>query len=442
MERRKQLLPRLLPRLSSAGAAFLLAAAASRAQQQPMLSLQQAEAMALQNHPLIQAAQHEAGFANQQITINRAALYPQLTGDGTGTEGNANARIGAGTLAASRLFDRLGIGVVGTQLISDFGRTKNLISTARFQAQASQQDLQTSRYDVLLAVNRAYFGVLRAQAVVNVAQKTVETRQTLDTQVTQLAKNELRSQLDVSFADVQVAQAKQLLLRAQEAVQEAQAELGAALGSNQPANYQLSDEMLPPGPPATVDELIAQAVANRPELASLRLSSDAAKSFAEAERDLSHPTVTAIGTIGVIPAIKQEGSTPIPNEYEGIAGNISVPIFNGHLFAARHNAAVERQLEADQKLRDELDRVSRDVRVAWSSARTAFQLIDVTAQEMSEAELELNLAQGRYNLQLADIVALTTAQLNLTQAQIDYQNARYDYQTQYAVLQYTIGQLR
>lgn len=425
-----------------AAAALLMAAAASRAQQSTPLTLQQAEAMALQNHPQIQAAQHEAAFAGQQITINRSAFYPQVYGDATGSEGNANARIGAGTLAASRLFDRLGIGAVANQLITDFGRTHNLVETARFQAQASQQDVQTSRYNVLLAVNRAYFDVLRSQAVVNVAQKTVETRQAVDTQVTQLAKNELRSQVDVSFADVQVAQAKQLLLRAQEAVQEAQAELGAALGSNQPANYQLSDEMLPPGPPATVDELIAQALANRPELASLRLSSDAAKSFAEAEKDLSKPTVSAIGEAGAIPFITKEGSTPIPVGYEGVAGNISVPIFNGHLFAARHNAAVERQLEADQKLRDELDRVSRDVRVAWSSARTAFQLIDVTAQEMSEAELALNLAQGRYNLQLASIVELTTAQLNLTQAQIDYQNARYDYQTQYAVLQYTIGQLR
>ena len=423
-------------------AAFLFAAGAIPAQQPSMLTLQQAQAMALQNHPQIQAAQHEAAFANQQITINRAALYPQITGDGTGSQGNNNARIGAGTLAASRLFDRLGIGVVGTQLISDFGRTQNLVSSARFQAQASTQDVQTSRFDVLLAVNRAYFGVLRAQAVVNVAQGTVEARQIVDTQVTQLAKNDLRSQLDVSFADLQVAQAKQLLLRAQEAVQEAQAELGTALGSNQPAVYQLADEMLPPGPPATVDELIAQAVANRPELASLRLSSEAAKSFAEAEKDLSKPTVTAIATVGVIPAIKQEGATPIPNEYEGVAANVSVPIFNGHLFAARRNAAVERQLEADQRLRDELDRVSRDVRVAWSSARTAFQLIDVTAQEVSAAGSALSLAQGRYNLQLADIVALTTAQLDLTEAQIDYQNARYDYQTQYALLQYTIGQLR
>ena len=66
---------------------------------------------------------------------------------------------------------------------------------------------------MLLDVNRAYFDVLHAQATVKVAEQTVEARQTLDDQVTELARNKLRSQLDVSFADVNVSEAKLLLLR-------------------------------------------------------------------------------------------------------------------------------------------------------------------------------------------------------------------------------------
>ena len=46
------------------------------AQTPPMLTLQQAEAMAVKNHPQIQAAQNEVNFANQQIVINRSAYYP------------------------------------------------------------------------------------------------------------------------------------------------------------------------------------------------------------------------------------------------------------------------------------------------------------------------------------------------------------------------------
>jgi outer membrane protein len=429
-------------RITDPAVLMVLVRASIHAQAPLTLTLQQAEAMALQNHPQIQAAQHEAAYAGQQVTINRSAYYPQVTGDLTGTQGNENSRIGAGQLSASRLFDRFGQGIVANQLITDSGRTNNLVASSRFQAQASQQDVQASRYDVLLQVNRAYFNVLRAQAEIKVAQETVEARQTLDDQVSELAKNSLRSQLDVSFADVQVSQAKLLLLQAQEDVQQAQAELGHALGSDQPATYPLADEMLPPSPPKAVDDLIAQAAANRPELASLRLTRDAANKFAEAEKDLSRPTVSAVAVAGFIPLVKQEGSTPIPNEYEGIGANVSIPLFNGHLFAARRTAAQERALESDQKLRDEQDRISRDVRIAWSGAITAYQRIDVTTQFLRQAALALSLAQGRYDLQLASIVELTQAQLNLTQAEIESSDAKYDYQSQYSMLQYTIGQLR
>ncbi len=412
------------------------------AQNLPKLTLQEAEAMAIQNHPQIQAAQNEVNYANQQIVENRSAYYPNVTGDVTGSQGNDLSRIGAGDISASRLFDRFGQGVVNRQLISDFGRTSNLVASSRLQAQATAQTSQATRYDVLLQVNRAYFGVLNALGVVKVAEETVSARQLLSDQVTELGKNLLRSQLDVSFAEVEVSQAKLLLIRAQDGVQEALAELGRALGSDQPANYQLADEPLPAGPPAMADALVAQAIGNRPELAGLRFSRDAAYKFADAEKDLSRPTVSAIAVGGLIPFINTPAASPIPLEYEGVAANVSIPLFNGHLFAARHEAAAQRAMESDQRLRDEQQRISRDVRVAWAGANDAFQRIDVTAQFLRQAALALDLARGRYDLGLSSIVELTQAQLNLTQAEIENLNAKYDYQAANSALQYTIGLLR
>ncbi len=412
------------------------------AQAPPMLTLQQAEETAVKNHPQIQAAQNEVNFANQQIVINRSAYYPDVSGDITGSQGNDLARIGAGDLPASRLFDREAQGVIVHQLITDSGRTHNLVASARLQAQAASQNSQATRYTVLLDVNRAYFDVLHAQATVKVAEQTVAARQLLDNQVTELARNKLRSQVDVSFADVNVSQAKLLLLRAQDSVAGALAELGRAMGSDQPAGYQLSDEPLPAAPPATAEPLISQAIDNRPELASLRAARDAARRFADAERDLSRPTVSAVAVAGYTPYINTPVTAPIPPEYEGVGANVSIPIFNGHLFSARREAAYQRALEADQRLRDQQERISRDVRVAWASATDAYQRIDVTAQFLRQASLAMQLAQGRYDLSLASIVELTQAQLNVTTAEIENLNAKYDYQTQYAALQFTLGLLR
>jgi outer membrane protein len=412
------------------------------AQNLPKLSLQEAEAMAIQNHPQVQAAQNEVNYANQQIVESRSAFYPEVTGDITGSQGNNLSRVGAGDLSASRLFDRFGQGVTVRQLITDFGRTSSLVASSRLQAQATAQTSQATRYDVLLQVNRAYFGVLNAQAAVKVVQQTVSARQLLSDQVGELARNKLKSDLDASFAAVNVSEAKLLLIRAQDAVQQALAELGRAMGSDQPANYQLTDEPLPAGPPATPDSLVTQAIANRPELAGLRFSRDAAYKFAEAEKDLARPTVSAVGVAGFVPFINTPATAPIPAEYEGAAANVSIPVFNGHLFSARREAALQRAMEADQKLRDQQQQLSRDVRVAWAGANDAFQRIDVTAQFLRQAALALDLAQGRYNLGLSSIVELTQAQLNLTQAEIENLNAKYDYQTQYSALQYTTGLLR
>jgi outer membrane protein len=132
----------------------------------------------------------------------------------------------------------------------------------------------------------------------------------------------------------------------------------------------------------------------------------------------------------------------IPGEYEGAAVNVQIPVFNGHLFSARRQEAHYRALEADQRLRDRLQQVERDVRDTWGTAMTAYQRLDVTAQFLREATLALSLAQGRYDLGLSTIVELTQGQLNVTQAEIENLSAKYDYQMQYATLQYTIGALR
>ena len=435
MERRKAALNRT---------AVLVAfwASLGMAQSPPALTLQQAETMALQNHPRIQAAQNEAAFTNQQIVEARSAYFPTVTGEITGSQANYGARIGAGFITDSRLFDRFGSGIALSQLITDVGRTKNLVASSRLEAQAGAQNVQASRYDVLLQVNRSYFDVLHAQALIRTAQETIRTRETLLNQVTQLTQNQLRSQLDVSFAGVNVSQAKLLLIQAQNALDDAYAELARALGADRVVDYQVQEEPMPPVPPANPDDLVAQAIANRPELAGLRYSRDAAYKFADAEKDLSHPTVNLVGVAGYIPYIQQLTSQAIPGEYEGVAVNVSIPIFTGHLFSARKEAARDRALESDQKLRDEQLSVTRDVRLAWANASTAYQRIDVTAQFVQQAVLGVSLAQGRYNLGLASIVELSQAQLNQTQAEIENLSAKYDYQSQYQALQYTIGQLR
>jgi outer membrane protein len=368
--------------------------------------------------------------------------FPTIAGAVTGAQGSDNARLGAGEgLSASRLFDRVGEGVVVSQLITDLGRTSNLVASSKLGAQASEQTYQETREDVLLAVDNSYYGVLRAQAVVRVAQETVATRQQLFDQVNTLAQNNLRSQLDVSFADVSVSDAKLLLIGAQNDLQDAYAQLARALGTDTLSLYRLEEEPLPPTPPVSAEDMVKQAMDNRPDIIGLKFQSEAAHKFAYAERDLARPAVSVVGAAGFLPYASLPGS-PLPDKYEGVAVNVDVPVFNGGLFGARHAVAEYRASAADEALRDYQEGVARDVRIAWAHVATAFQRLDVTAQFLRSATLALDLANGRYSLGLSSIVELTQAQLNVTRAEIEDLSAKYDYQDDSAALQYAIGQLR
>ena len=81
------------------------------------------------------------------------------------------------------------------------------------------------------------------------------------------------------------------------------------------------------------------------------------------------------------------------------------------------------------------------MRIAYLNALTASERLGLTNQLLSQAQLAMDLARGRYDLGLSSIVELSQAQLNLTSAQIATATARYDYQAQRAILDYQVGAL-
>jgi len=248
----------------------------------------------------------------------------------------------------------------------------------------------------------------------------------------------LKSGLDVSFAKVNLSEAQLLLLQARNDVAAAFAGLSAALGQSDAPTYQLSEEPLPPAPPPDDRAVVAEALRDRPDVVAERLARESAAKFADAEHALWFPTVSALGAAGVVP-YQQAGLT---NPYSAIGVNVSVPLTNGHLFAARHSEARLRALGEEQHLRDLENRVARDVRVALLDAQTGLQRLDLTGQLFDQASQAQDLAEARYNLGLSSIIELSQAQLNKTRAEIEQASARYDYQARIAALRYQTGALK
>jgi outer membrane protein len=397
------------------------------------LSLKDAQAVALKNNPQISVARLTA-LASIQVTREvRSNLWPTASIDLTAVDANPGTRLTAGALNNPTLYQRAAAGATVTQLITDFGRTTNLVSSANLAAKAENQNAVATKEQILLAVDQAFYNSLQAHAVLTVAQQTVKERQTVASQVDALFQSKLKSQLDLSFANVNLAQAKLLLLDAQNNENAALASLSAVLGFSNLQSYQLVEDSSPNAPPpGNVDDLITTAFSVRPEILALEFQSESAKKFQTAERDLLFPDIRALGVVGDTPV-----RNPIISSWYGAVGvNVNIPVFNGFLYPARSREASLRAQAVQERLRDLRDRISRDVRTSWLNATTAYDRLAVTQQLLDQANLALNLAQSRYNLGLGSIVELSQAQLQLTQAQISDAQAGYDYRLSLAVLQY------
>lgn len=401
------------------------------------LTLEEAQKIALQNHPQIQAAMNLAQAAKAQVTQSRSAYYPTVYGSFTGVDAENNSRIGAGLLNNPSVFERYANGITVSQLVSDFGRTQNLVRSSNFSYQAQQENVVTSRADVLLQLNQAYFNTLKAQAVLTVAEQTVTARQLASDQVTELARNKLKSELDVNFSNVSLAQAQLLLIQAQNRLQSSFAQLSAALGYSDVRAYELTETPMPGPPPPEVSQLIQQATRDRPELISERLTVTSTQKFAVAQRDLKLPTLSVLGVAGLVPY----NSPQIAPRYAAAGFNLNLPIFNGHSYSALETEAHQRAAAEAQKLRNLQDVIARDVQTAYFDMQSGYQRLVVTQRLLNEANQALALAESRYSLGLGSILELTQAQLNQTEANIQQATARYDYEALTATLNYQIGAL-
>jgi len=404
-----------------------------------LLTRQQAEQIALANNPRVRISQLIARIQHQAVRERRADELPNLFGNLTAVEANEGSRLSSGYLTASTLLEHGGMGVQLSQLITDFGRTRNLVASAQLQERARTADAEASRQDIVLATDQVFFAVIEAQETLQVALQTVSARQTLTDQVSALTSSKLRSDLDLSFAQVNLSQAKLLQLNAQNNLDAAKAALSAVLGYDRKMNFQLVDddkESLPPLP-ASSEALIAQAMQNRPDLQSLQFNELAARKFSKAQHEQLLPTISALGVAGDTPV----GSSQYFNSnwYGAVGGNVSIPIFNGFRFSAQASQAALQAQAAAEQTRALRELVVRDVQTAWLNANTALQRVTVTAELLKEANTALDLAKTRYDLGLSSIVELSQAELQQTEAAIGNANARSQYNFAIATINFQTG---
>ena len=403
------------------------------------ITLDQAESIALERAPALGRANFETRAAKQGVMEARSRFFPQVEGDVTavGTS-SANVRIGAsGGLNNPTILSRQADGINISELVYDFGRTANLAAAAKFEALSEAQRAQLVNAQLLLEVDRTYFSVLKAQALLKVANQTVAARQVAYDEISALAQSKLKSDLDLRYAKVNLEQAKQLVLQAENARGVAYAELFNAMGFGELHRFSLSDEPQFIFPSEDVGFLIATALNMRPEVVALRDEVNGFQRAATAARDARFPRIEALGSLGRTTI----GSPGVQGNYAAAGINVAIPLFTGGRLSARQKEATLRVSAEKKSLEEEEDQVVKDVNSAWFDASSALKNIDVGNQLAASAEQAVELAKAEYQTGQISIIEYSQAQLNAVQAEIAAASAKYDYQIERVQLEYQVGTL-
>ena len=401
-----------------------------------------AERMALNNNPRISASRLVALAAGQVTRQTRSVDLPQVYGAVTAEKAEDGSRIGAGALTASRLYTHAGAGGTLSQLITDFGHTRDLVAANKLQQKAQDSTALATGQDVLMATDEAFYRLLNAQSLLNVAKATVAARGDVQNLTSALTRSALRSDLDLNIASADLSQSQLLQLDAENAVASASAALAALLAAPPDTMFEAMEDLTAMPPPPAADSaanLNAGAQRQRPDLQALRFNAEALQKFARAQQLQHLPAISVLATGGITP-VAPDGIF-VPKWYAAGGVNLAVPLFTGFRIDAQAQEARLRQHAAEKQAQELALNIDRDVRTGMLQAQTAFRRIAVADQFRSQTAQALALAQTRYKLGLSSIAELSQAQLQSTQAAVAAVNARYGYLLALRSLDYARGQL-
>jgi outer membrane protein TolC len=403
------------------------------------LSLGEAVRIALQQHPALKEAEAAVDAAEAEVRVARSSYFPQLSFSGIGKVGLSGATnaLGLTGFPASPFFRNTAYSLNWYQSVFDFGRTKHFVASHRAMARSAALRRLSEEQRITLDVKRAYFSVLEAQQLREVADETVKTRALTAERARAYYRTELGSKLDLSLAEASLAEAQGVLIHARNSVETAFAALRLAMGVENTQTYTLQR---PPFETITVpmiDSLIHDGLIHRPDEQALESKIIALSENLGLARSQSLPDIRGFAAGG---QARFNGTTVKEEQRHGVGAlGVLVPIFTGgRLKAERDEARAE--LAGAEATRDELrQRIRLEITEAYYQLADLAERIPAAYQQQQAAREALDLAQARQKVQLGSFLDVLTAELAATNAQANYAREQFDYERAKARLDFAIG---
>ncbi len=404
------------------------------------LGLKQAIEIALEKHPVLQAAGANLKAASARTEQARSLYYPQIYAnfDTIAGIGGINPRFvaPAGAMLRQNLSQYTG-GVIANQRLYDFGFTRELVDSSDKAARAQEQDVNAQRALVILNVQRAYLNSLKQRRLVQIAEDTVRERGVIRSQIDTLYRQQLKSKLDLDLVQVELTNAESQLVKARNGLKASFADLNRAIGVVGLPDYVLEDVSVEVRPQRSLDDLIADSLSH-PELERAKELARSAEARVRATKRQYLPTVSAIASAG-----DYETFDTSRNQRTGgwwtTAGLVSMPLFTGFLIENQIREATSQQAAAEAGSFNIEQALTQQVTNAYLDTVTFAQQIKLAEEQVKTAQEALQLAKQRYRLGLGSVVEVTQSEVAVTAAQTRLAEAQYDYKIAEATLAYAAG---
>lgn len=402
-------------------------------------TLAQAVQSTLTHNPQVTASQQSLEAAQQSLILARAGYAPTVSLNANGALGTTNASNANALSAPLRNVTASGTTTIaGNVTVFDNGRTKALVESAQAGVASAEAALRQTQQDLALQAAAQFFTVLGNEGVAAADRQVLAQQQAQFALVEAQVRAGVAPQADVIQAQAQVAQAQVAALNADAQILTAKANLASTMGIDTTTPIEVASPT-PPAPQVAVtpDQVIAAALANRPEIAK----ANAAVLSAQAGLATAYVNAGPQVNIGLGAGYTPYSTEPVLNNTSsyGLTGTISLPLFDAGRGRAEIAGAQATLKSAQASLASQILAIRQDAYQAYLSAVQAAANVTATQAAKAAADQALAVAQGQYRAGVGTIIGVIQAQTTAAQADVNAASAQYSYESALATLQHAEG---
>mgnify|MGYP002521338582 CR=1 FL=1 len=406
------------------------------------LDLHDSVQMALENNRTIRQALTDVDSAKWTLSKARRTMGPTVT-----WESNAN-RIGGASL--DTVHNQHSAGLVGPAYDYAWSNTvqgaiplynpsvKGQIKQARYGLNEADLTLEQTKQSIRYQATADYYNILQCRNLIDVEQESVNTLQEHLDNVNAQYRVGTVAKSDVLASQVQLANAQQSLVSAQNNYDIAVSTLNNVIGLPTDTVLDIRDQLKYTKYDLTQDDCVNYALENRADGAAARYAVKAAEANVETAKAGYQPTVNAVVNKAIA------GEKPFTHDHTSsdswAAGfNASWDVFDNGQTQASVNSANMALAKAKENAAETDDQIRLDVRTAYLGLQAAEKNIQTTSVAVAQAEEDYKIAQVRYSAGVGTNLDVMDANEKLTTARTNYYTALYNYNTSKAQLDKAMG---